>query len=244
MKTMLVISTSLALVLSFNSFADNAAKASNASAVLKKVPAPEMPAKAAAMIKAAGKADREATTIQVVTAAVTLNPASAPAIVAVISREVPASAPTAAATAAALQPAQASAIAKAAAAAAPDQVGPIVVAVCKAVPNQFRNVAIAVSQAVPKSSRQILEAIATAIPELKPSIENALASYSGGMTLASSLEKAAPAPTGPGGPDSVFTSFRGPAPAPPYIGLSGTATNVAPGAPGEQPPGGRNYAAP
>ena len=247
MNKMFVLATSLVLVFGMNAFADNTAKGANAGPILKKVPAPEMPAKAAAMIKAASKSEREATTIQVVKAAVTLNPASAPAIVGAIAREVPVSAPVAAATAAAQQPGQASAIAKAAAAAAPEQAGAIVFAVCRAVPNQYRNVAVAVSQVVPQSSKQILEAVAIAIPELKSSIEKALASYSGGMTVASSLEKAAPAPGGSGGtttPEPGFTGFRGPAPAPPYVGLSGTARNSAPGTPGEQPPGGRNYAAP
>ena len=58
MNKMLVLATSLVLVFGINAFADNAAKGANATATLKKVPAPEMPAKAAAMIKAAGKSER------------------------------------------------------------------------------------------------------------------------------------------------------------------------------------------
>jgi hypothetical protein len=247
MNKILVFASSLVLFFGASAYAGDDALAASATAALKKVPAAEMPAKAASMIKAASKAEREATTIQVVKVAVALNPASAPALIGTIAREVPASAPVAAATAAAQQPGQASAIAKAAAASAPAQAGAIAGAVCRAVPNQYRNVAVAVAQAVPQSTKQILEAIASAIPELKASIEKALAGYSGGMTVASSLEKAAPAPGGSGGntsPETVFTGFRGPATAPPYVGLSGTATNSAPGTPGEQPPGGRNYATP
>jgi len=241
MNRILGFVTSFALLLGSDVLADNAVKSSDLTTTLKKVPAPEMPARAAALVKAAGKIEREATTVQVVKAAVAINPASAPSIVGAIAREVPASAATAAAVAAAYQPLQASAIAKAAAAAAPEQAAAIVVAVCRAVPNQFRNVAVAVSQVVPQSSKQILEAIAIAIPELKSSMEKALASFSGGMTVASTLEKAAPGTTTP---DSVFAGFRGPAGAPPTVGLPGTAGNSHPGTSGEQPPGGRNYAAP
>jgi hypothetical protein len=247
MNKILVLASSLVLVLGVSAFAGDEALAASTAAALKKVPAPEMPAKAVKMIEAASKAEREATTIRVVKIAVALNPASAPAIVGAIAREVPVCAPVAAAAAAAQQPGQASAIAKAAAASAPAQAGAIAGAVCRAVPNQYRNVAVAVAQAVPQSTKQILEAIASAIPGLKASIEKALASYSSGMTVASSLEKAAPTPGGSGGntsPETVINGFRGPATAPPYVGLSGTATNAAPGTPGEQPPGGRNYATP
>lgn len=245
MNRLMVLVTSFTLALVFSASAAADAKAVDPAIALKNLPAPEMPARAAALVKSATKIEREARTVQVVKAAVAINPASAPSIVGAIAREVPASAATAAAVAAAYQPAQASAIAQAAASAAPEQAAAIVVKVCRVVPNQYRNVAVAVARAVPQSSRQILEAVAIALPELKDSMEKALAGYSGGMSVASALEKVAPAnPTASVQPDGMFTGFRGPAGSPPGVLLSGTATNSNPATSGEQPPGGRNYAAP
>src|SRR5438105_15166952 len=102
-------------------------------AALSRVPAVEVPARAAELVEAAKADERGLTTIEVVQSAVRLNPTAAPAIVGAIAHAVPAMASIAAAAAAQEQPKLASAIAKAAAAAAPTQAGKIAAAVCKAV---------------------------------------------------------------------------------------------------------------
>src|SRR5437588_939369 len=81
---------------------------------LSRVSAAELPPKAAELIKNAKSRDRVSTTINVVKAAIGINPAAAPAIVGGIARAVPEVAAVAAGTAAAEQPKQASLIAKAA----------------------------------------------------------------------------------------------------------------------------------
>src|SRR5258706_8065242 len=130
-----------------NLLAKDGQKASSVIETLSGVPAAELPAKAAQLVKEAKARERETTTINVVKAALAMNPAAAPAIVGAISRAVADMAPVAAGTAAAEQPSQSCAIAKAAAAAAPSQAAKIVVAVCRAVPNEYRCIAIAVSLA-------------------------------------------------------------------------------------------------
>src|SRR5215467_5169418 len=66
------------------------------------VPAAEMPAKAAELVKAARARDRDAVTVSVVVAAVTLNPTCAATIVGSIAKSVPDMASIAAGTAAEL----------------------------------------------------------------------------------------------------------------------------------------------
>src|SRR2546427_5050844 len=83
--------------------------------ILAHVPAAELPARAAVLIKDTKARDREAVTLDVVKTAVALNPAAAPVIVSAIARAVPDMAATAAGVAAAEQPKQAAAIARAAA---------------------------------------------------------------------------------------------------------------------------------
>ena len=212
---------------------------------LSHVPAAELPAKAAALIKDTKARDREAVTLEVVKVAVALNPAAAPAIVGAISRSVPDVAALAAGTAAAEQPKQAAAIARAAAAAAPSKAGKIVVSVCRAVPNDYRNIAVAVAQAVPGSGKEILSAVAAALPDLKPGIEGVLARYGlNAPSVAFVLDPKMQAPdlgTAPSAPGGVIPSplARGPAIGPPFLPLSGTPTNVTPGTSGNVPPGDR-----
>jgi hypothetical protein len=232
---------------------------------LSRVSAAELPPKAADLIKSAKSRERTTTTVNVVKAAVGLNPAAAPAIVGAIARLVPDTAATAAGTAAAEQPKQASVITKAAVAAAPSKAGKIVVAVCRAVPNEYVAIAVAAAQAAPDSAKEIIEAVATALPELKLSIEKALAGYKslpGVQVVLSDAARIAPTftsdqttPAAPGAPVAAAgriagatpapTSLpRGPSIGPPYIPLSGTPGNVTPSTSGDVPTGGRNYAAP
>jgi hypothetical protein len=262
MKTIVAIVLSVAFLTAFNSFAKDASKASPFNETLAAAPAAELPATAADLVTQAKSRDRQATTINVVKSAVTINPAASPAIVGAIARAVPDMAPTAAGTAAAQLPKQAAAIAKAAAAAAPSKAGKIVVAVCRAVPNEYRNIAVAVSEAVPGSGKDILNAVAAALPGLKPGIEQTLATSGGNVaSVGTALDQAArisPAPsgaagyaavpavtaTGPGSGGVLAPMVRGPAVGPPYIPLTTTPTNVTPGTSGIVPPGGRNYAQP
>jgi len=240
------------------SFGKDEPKANAYKELLTAVPAAELPARAAALVSQAKVADRQATTVQVVKGAVTINPAAAALIVGAVAREMPEMASMAAGAAVAEQPKQAHAIAKAAAAAAPSQAARVVEAVCRVAPRQYYAVAVAVAQAVPAASKEIVKAVGTAVPELKVSLEKAVAWYGGnvmsvGATLAqanqiaqtdsgtSAMTSAADQPSSAAGASLVL---RGPAVGPPYVPLSSTPTNVTSGGSGEVPEGGRNYAAP
>lgn len=261
MKRITSILLSVGFLFACNSFGKEAPKANPFHKILTAVPAAELPAKAADLVFQAKPADRQETTMNVVKAALGINPAAAPAIVGAIARAVSEMASVAAGTAAAEQPKQAAAIAKAAAAAAPVQVGAIVEAVCRAVPKEYRSIAIAVSQVAPGAGKQIVSAVSSAVPEMRPSIERVLAGYDGKVvSVAGTLEQAATvaqsktaselapltvmsrssSPTVLAGAPIV----RGPAVGPPYIALTTTPTNVTSGTSGEVPDGGRNYAAP
>src|SRR5712671_6672773 len=89
----IILTTALGAVCTFSSFAKDNAKP--VSLILSSVPAAELPAKAAQIIKDAKVRDREATTLNVVKVAVGMNPAAAPVIVGAIAREVPTMAPVA-----------------------------------------------------------------------------------------------------------------------------------------------------
>jgi hypothetical protein len=258
MKRIASVLLSVAFLTVGISFAKDAPKDNPFTKTLSAVKAAELPAKAADLVSQAKKADRQATTINVVKAALGINPAAAPAIVGAIARAVPEMAIIAASTAAAEQPKQVVAIAKAAAAGAPSQISGIVRVACRAVPNEYRNIAVGVSQTVPGAGSEILKGVASAFPELKPAIEGALAGHGGSAaSVAVTLDqaaavKAAPAATTPtllsqpSGSTVVGRSSmaRGPASGPPYIPLGTTPTNVNSGASGEVPGGGRNYAEP
>jgi len=238
MKQIAIIALSVVLLGAFQSPAAEALETTPFKQALVGVPAAELPAKAAELVKAAKTNERQAATVAIVKAALEMNPAAAPSIVGAIARAVPAMAPVAAGTAAAQQPKQAAAIAKSASAAAPKMAGKIVVAVCQAVPNDYRNVAIAVSQAVPGAGKEILMAVAAALPDLKPAIEKVLAGYEGNVpSVAAALDSAKTDP-------SAAPLARGPTVGPPYLPLSTTPGNVPPGGSGNVPPGGRDYAAP
>ena len=85
------------------------------------VPVPEMPAKAAALVKNAEKKDRQAVAITAVRAIVVKHKAAAPLVISAISKVAPELAPVVAAAGAEIATTQAAAIANAAAVAAPEQ---------------------------------------------------------------------------------------------------------------------------
>jgi hypothetical protein len=227
-------------------------------AILTHAPSAELPAKAAELIKDSPSRERAAVTVEVVRAAVGINPAAAPAIVGAIARAVPDEASIAAATAAEMLPRQAADIAKAASAAAPSKAGKIVAAVCRAAPKEYHGIALESAQAAPAASTEILRAVASVFPDLKPGIERALTGYVGNpQAVAVVLETTKPsAPPPPvllpgmgggilaGGGNNGGAVSRGPSIAPPYVVPSGTATNLNPANSGNVTRGGRNYAAP
>jgi hypothetical protein len=231
MKTVAVFAVSLMCLAGLASQAAEP-KTNPFKEVLSRVAAAELPAKAAALVKAAKVTDRETTTINVVKAALTTNSVAAPSIVGAISRAVPEMASVAAATAATVLPRQASVIAMAAASAAPSEIRKIVSAVCRAVPSEYANVANAVAQIAPAASREILSAVADAFPVLKSIVDTSLANNE------NKLPAVAPVVS------QLVSSPRGPSVGPPYIPLSGTPGNVTPSDTGTVPPGGRDYAQP
>ncbi|HYG33851.1 MAG TPA: hypothetical protein VEC99_03650 [Clostridia bacterium] len=236
MKMIGIIIIVLGLV-SFNSVAKETPDFKSVRSILSAVPAPELPVKSAELVKNASMRERESTTINVVKAAVSINPAAAPLIVGAIAKAAPEMAATAAAAAAAMHPGQASAIAKAAAATAPAKAAPIVAAVCAAVPKDYRNVAIAVSEVAPAAGKEILKSVGTAVPDMRAAIDKEVVSY--GLSVppvAATLDKVALA--------GANHSGQGASATPPSVPTSGTPLNNDPNTRGSAPTGGRNYARP
>ena len=212
----------------------------------RKVPAAEVPAKAADIVSQTDASSRNAVAADVVKAALKKRSTIAPSLVGAICRKAPETAPTVAATAAELQPKQAKVIAQAAAAAAPAQAGEIVKAVCKVAPRQYREVALAVSKVAPNSAREILAGLSEALPTLRPRIDQAIASSKGQpLVVASVLDRVAPADASLAVASGVTAPppVRGPTIAGPYIPLSTTPTNLPPTG-GDMPAGSRDYSPP
>jgi len=246
MKTIALLALSAFCLGNLNSLAADDPKANPYKQTLAAVPAAELPAKAADLVSAAKRTEREVTTISVVRAAVQLNPAAAPAIVGAVSHAVTEMAPFAARAAVAEQPKLAVSITRAAAAATPKKVGKVVAAVCRAVPSDYRSVAVAAAEAVPGSGKEILDAVTSVLPELQPSFDAAVASYNGLVPsvadVIDSAKVSAPSTSSDNGGPTAFP--RGPAIGPPYLPFSGAPANVTPATGGQVPTGGRNYAAP
>lgn len=140
---------------------------------LSSVPAPELAATAAKLVKDASAAQVQDTVREVVRLAVKQNSAASVAVVGAVASQSRESAPIAAGTAAVLAPKQAIAIAKAAATAAPSQAAKIVQAVCEAAPKQYRDIALTVSRVAPDQAKAIVDALADALPQLKDRIAQA-----------------------------------------------------------------------
>lgn len=228
-----ILSLGLCLAVACTALASETTKSA-----LKGVPAPEIPAKAAGLVKNAKNREKQAVTTQVITEAVTMNPAAAPVTVGAVAKANPEMAAQAAAAAATAQPGQAAAIAKAAASAAPEKAAKIVEAMCLATPNSFREIAAAVCKAVPGSEKSVLKAVAKALPQYKQDIEKSLAVYTGNGSAVASLEKISEKP-------ATSTSIaRGPAVGPPYVTISGTPQTTSPENSTDQPAGGRDYTQP
>ncbi len=116
------------------------------------VPVPEMPAKAASLVKSADKKDRQAVAITAVRAIVLKHKAAAPLVISAISKVAPELAPVVAAAGAEIATEQAATIANAAAVAAPAHAVEVSVAVGKAAPAQSSSVASAVNRSMTRAS--------------------------------------------------------------------------------------------
>jgi len=248
-KYTVTLATGVALMMAFKApAADNAAGIPVLS-VLTAATSAELPAKAADLVTQASAKNLKQTTIDVVKAAVGLNPAAATAIVGSIAQASPSMAGTAAATAATLVPNQVVYIARAAASAAPAQAGAIVEAICRAMPATYQVVAAAVADTVPGAGKQILSAVGTAIPELKNTISQTLASFGGNipsvsMVLAqvAQIESSSGAVALSSG--AIPTGARGPGAVPPQVPISSTPTVLNPANANPAPPNGYGYQAP
>jgi hypothetical protein len=258
MRNIIALTLIVGMFGSARGFAAEATKANPVQQSLAAVPSPEMPAKAAELVKAAKSRDRGRVTVEVVKAALAKNPGAAMSVVGAIAKAVPDMAAIAAGAAAEEQPARAADIARAAAAAAPAKAGKIVAAVCRAAPQDYRNIALRVAQVAPGSEKEILRSIASVFPDLKPGIDRSLAGIgSATPSVAAVLDAARPsgvsglAASAQGSSSSTAATRtapdglpRGPSIAPPYIPLPVGATNINPSTSGTVPRGDRNYAAP
>jgi hypothetical protein len=260
LKYTMYLTVAVALTVAVNVGAGEKAIANPALSVLSTATSAELPAKAADLVAHADVKTLKQTAIDVVKAAVGLNPAAAPAIVSSIAQASPDMAATASATAVALVPNQAIAIARAAAAAAPTKAGAIVEAICRVVPSNYQKVANAVAEVVPGASKEILAGIAAAIPQLKNAIDQTLAGYGGNIPLVSTVltqvaQIASPTiatlplrtpESSPGGstPPTPVVLPQGPSAGPPQVPISGTPPVHDPGTGTPAPPGGHNYSGP
>ena len=260
LKYTMYLTVAAALTVAVNVSAGEKAIANPALSVLSTAASADQPARAADLVAHADAKLLKQTTIDVVKAAVGLNPAAAPSIVSSIANASPEMAATASATAVAMVPNQAVAIAKAAAAAAPEKAGAIVEAICRVVPSNYQKVANAVAEVVPGAGKEILAGIAAAIPELKNAINQTLAAYNGAIPSVSTVlthvaqtaksteiaALSAGTPTSPLGGSSPGTPVilpQGPSFVPPQVPIvTSPVINPTNGTPA--PPGGHNYSSP
>jgi hypothetical protein len=249
-KCTTAITVAIVLAMAVKVGAGENASANSFLSVLNTVTPAELPGKAGELVAQADAKNLRQTTIDVVKAAVGLNPAAATAIVGSIAQSSPKMAGLAAATAISLVPNQVISIARAAAAAAPKQAGSIVEAICRVLPADYQKVADAVSEVVPGAGKEILAGIATAIPQLKDLINQVLAGYNGNVPSVSTVlgqvaEVASASGTAALASATPLDLPRGPSIGPPTIPIPGTPPSpLDPGSGGVVPPGGRNYAPP
>jgi hypothetical protein len=194
----------------------------------------QLSGKAAELVAQADAKSQRQTTIDVVKAAVKLNPAGAAEIVGSIAKASPESAATAAGTAVTLVPNRAVSIARAAALAAPAKAGAIVEAICRVVPADYAKVAVA--EVVPGATREILAGVSAALPQLASAINQTLAASLGvdpsvNLVLAQSGGAAVPLAQGP-----TITA--------PLVPITLTPTIINPANGTQVPSGAHNYSAP
>jgi UDP-GlcNAc:undecaprenyl-phosphate GlcNAc-1-phosphate transferase len=174
MKTTLMLSI---MFLVNSSLAGESLGTNDLTVRLRGVPAAELPAVSAGLVKRAKTQDRTVLAIHVVKAGVRINPAAASAIVGAITRAVPETAAFTARAGAEEQPDMAEAIVRAAAGIAPDCAPEIVKAVSSVIPDDYRSIALAAAKVAPSASTGILRAIGRIRPELRPYIDEEIAKY-------------------------------------------------------------------
>lgn len=146
----------LAAILAFGAVSASALTSSQVQTIKNSVlgvPVPEMPAKAAQLVKEAGAKDKQAVAATAVKAVVAKHPAAAPLVISAISKVAPEIAPAIAAVAAELSQEQAPLIARAAVVAAPGQASAVSTAVSLAAPKRATVVANAVGAVGASSAR-------------------------------------------------------------------------------------------
>lgn len=146
MKTMIkatVVFAALLTVAASSAYALSDAQLASVKKAYSKVPATEMAAKAAKLVKQTSTADREAMAVALTRAAISKNANVASSVVSAISAAAPETSPAVSAAAAAMLNERASMIATAAAAAAPDYSEKITQSVSTAVPTAATQVASA-----------------------------------------------------------------------------------------------------
>jgi hypothetical protein len=230
------------------SFAGDSIDTRAIKAALTSVPALEMPAKAAALVKQAPAKQSDATTKEVVLAAVKISPPATVSVVGAIAKENTQAASVAAGTAASKMPKQAASIAKAAATSAPSQAGKIVEAVCKAAFRDYKAVALAVAQVVPSAGKEILDAVAAAIPSTKAYIASAQSYYASTSTevSVSAVLQQMEVAQSTSGSVAGFDPLLSPPPVQgaPFVPFGQTPVEINPVNSAPLPPGGRSYSGP
>ena len=126
------------------------------------VPSIELAGKAATLVASARDADKEATALTLVRAAIMKNSAVAQSIVSAVVAVLPKSAAIIAATAAYLVPEHTLTIAKAAAKAAPKEAGRIAAVLTRLTPQKADKIALAILSVAPQSKSQVVAAVTSA----------------------------------------------------------------------------------
>jgi hypothetical protein len=165
----------LAVLLVFLLSADGGnAPSSTPFIAMSSVSVPEIPAKAAELVRAAAAPDRDQTTREVLRAvSLIARPGVLPYVVSAICRSTPEVAGSVVLSAIQLQPEDVLILSKAALCAAPGQVEQVVFSACKAAPASCADVVRVASRQLPAASDLILAGVVGALPTLKLDLEEA-----------------------------------------------------------------------
>jgi hypothetical protein len=136
------------------------------------VPAAEVAARAAQIVKQASKADRKDVALATIREIVSSRPATIVQVVAAIAKTAPELSVAVAGEAAKLATDQSAEIAKAAATGAPSQADQIAAAVAKVAPGSAVKVTQAVASLVPEQASAISEAVVASVPTAQSQIAN------------------------------------------------------------------------
>jgi UDP-GlcNAc:undecaprenyl-phosphate GlcNAc-1-phosphate transferase len=210
-------------------------------AVMRAVPAPELPAMAAVLVDRCPRPERSSMAVKVVQTAARINPAATLAVIGAVIRVAPDSAAVVSSTAVREQPRDGPAIARAAVGVAPDHAAEVVLSICTLTPGAYYDVAIFAARMAPSAGRDILRAVGAARSDLQPYIESELARYGPRIEplVGSCLERAEMARTRSAGVVGSPEASSG-------VRSEQRRVDLGPKPPrgGGHTPGGRNYARP